>query len=361
MLYYIFIHIFSRYLFDYEQHQREKEKKLLGEGKKCTKSEKSTKHARNSSVNAAGKSKDEIQSKSDSDKDSKELNPSDHNKLLTHGKPSRGGKAKNKGEITKAKAERIKSLKTPNSPKLHPKSPCSPKSLSSVGASGSTGCPSPSENVCDSSEVRTKTEQAACCDMTKDDKNVRKATDLMDMKEDDSNKEEVKDQNGTAKNVKNTLSDVTKKETKEKAFRNDRRSTKDIESSNKDKNEEEKRRNDKMEVMMDDVKKEDVEEEEEEKMKEESGAEMEDAVDVVNSPSGASDSVDGDEEYVKRADKKSAGQAEDKSEVSGELGGKQDGCIDVDGLEYKLNDRIDVRYGRGRNATVYQAKVGNFQ
>ena len=85
---------------------------------------------------------------------------------------------------------------------------------------------------------------------------------------------------------------------------------------------------------------------------EQEGTDVEDAVDVVNSPSGTSETVDSDDRGERKTDKKS------KKKGEGKNGAKIDDVSDdVDGLEYKLNDRIDVRYGRGRNATIYHAKV----
>ena len=89
---------------------------------------------------------------------------------------------------------------------------------------------------------------------------------------------------------------------------------------------------------------------------------VEDAVDVVNSPSETSETVDSDERSERKTEKRSKKKREGKNgpknnDVKNTDVKNSDVSDDVDGLEYKLNDRIDVQYGRGRNATIYHAKV----
>lgn len=280
-------------------------------------------------------------------------------------------------------------------------SPCSPKSISSVSASDSTGCPSPADNYCDVRELRGKIDLVL---RKSNEKGSTKGDDLRDSKSDLSDKIRENDDKDTSncktrkltkdktckeveivvkleKNIANVEMNVENKtEARDNLSKDDESTCKEgtllkedekqnCKNSEKESNLKEDSVNDKedlkkiqdggspmdkdsgddqddggdktahhMDTPMDDEGQE--------------GTDVEDAVDVVNSPSGTSETVDSDDRGERQADRKP------KKKGEGKNGAKSnDGSDDVDDLEYKLSDRIDVRYGRGRNATIYHAKV----
>lgn len=330
---------------------------------------------------------------SDSEKDLKELPLCEDNKLPSTPAPKRGRGRR------KTRIERSKSLKSPNSPALSPLSPCSPKSFSSVSASESTGCPSPADNYCDVRELRGRIDLVLEKSL---DKGLSKGEDLRGIKSDlpDRNRE------GDSKCGKNSVICKSRKEKKDELceenvtseismvkqenvtvnmemdVQNDDEVTgddftkdnEDAESKRNDdtsSNEDEKQCLKDVKMIQDGVNRSDeggVDDPDDDGCDKtvdidthldnqgQEGTDVEDAVDVVNSPSGTSETVDSDDRGERKTEKK--GKKSGKGEGSGKTGAKNnDVSDDVDGLEYKLNDRIDVKYGRGRNATIYHAKV----
>ena len=291
----------------------------------------------------------------------------------------------------KARSDRSKSLKSPNSPTLSPLSPCSPRSISSVSASESLGCPSPADNYCDVRELRGKIDLVLS---KSNDKTVTKSDDVNDSKKDfpdkgnkatgtSSNKakrETIKEAEIVVKLEKNVASLGRKIEGEAKTcdgFPKDTESTCEELGEDEQKNcknserEESLKRNfgtvESSKDLKDDGnpldkgggdehpgegnKGETVHIDTIMDNQEQEGSDVEDTVDVVNSPSGTSETVDSDDRE-RKADKKS------KKKGEGKDGSKStDTSDDLDELAYKLNDRIEVRYGRGRNATIYHAKV----
>ena len=271
-------------------------------------------------------------------------------------------------------------------------SPCSPKSISSVSASESTGCPSPADNYCDVRELRGKIDLVLgkCSE-----KGSGKGDDMKDSNCDlpDRNKENESKDNSKSKKRKVKACKETELVVKlERTVANQGTSVKsETESGNDSKVDAESgdtlSKNDDVKKdcknveKEDNLKKDDVSDEKEAKKSDGSGSpldegggddlgdcgdkadfgtpmdnqgqegtDVEDAVDVVNSPS--STSVDSDDRGERKTERKSKKKVEGKTEAK-----NTDASGDADVLEYKLNDRIDVRYGRGRNATIYHAKV----
>lgn len=334
---------------------------------------------------------------SDSEKDLKELPLFEDNKPSTN--PSTPAAKRGRGR-RKNRIERSKSLKSPNSPALSPLSPCSPKSFSSVSASESTGCPSPADNYCDVRELRGKIDlvlEKSC------EKGLSKGEDLRDVKSDlpDRNRE------GDSNCSEDSLTYKSRKEKDKLCKENVTSEIAVVKQENFVVNVEMDVQNDDEGAGDDLIKDGDAESkcdddtllkegekqcvkdvkmtQDGESRSDEGGVDdpdddgggktvdidkhaenqgqestdVEDAVDVVNSPSGTSETVDSDDRGERKTEKK--GKKSGKGESSGKTGAKNnDVSDDVDGLEYKLNDRIDVKYGRGRNATIYQAKV-NFE
>ncbi|CAB4030971.1 AT-rich interactive domain-containing 4B-like isoform X2, partial [Paramuricea clavata] len=352
----------------------------------------------NTSSNTAANSKQDEETLigSDSEKDLKELPLCNDNKLLTQHKPaSKRGRGRRRARSNKA-------LKSPSSPGLSPLSPCSPKSISSVSASDSTGCPSPADNYCDVRELRGKIDLVLRKSNEKGSTN--KGDDLRDSKSDLSDKIRGNDDKDTSNcKTRKLTKDKTCKEVEivvklEKNIANVEINvenkteagdnlTKDDESTCKEGTllKEDEKQNCKNSEKESNLKEDSVNDKEDLKKIQDGGSPMdkdggddpddggdktvhhmdtpmddegqegtdvEDAVDVVNSPSGTSETVDSDDRGERKADTKP------KKKGEGKNGAKSnDGSDDVDDLEYKLNDRIDVRYGRGRNATIYHAKI----
>lgn len=318
----------------------------------------------------------------------KELSLCNGDKLSTQPKTTaKKGRGKRKG-----RSDRSKSLKSPSSPTLSPLSPCSPRSISSVSASESLGCPSPADNYCDVRELRGKIDLVLGKSI---DKTVTKSDDVDDSKKDlpdkgnkgtgnsinKAKKETIKEAEIVVKLEKNVASLGRKIESEAKTcddFPKDTESTCEKLGEDEQKNcknserEESLKRNFETEESSKDLKDdgnpldkgggdehpgegnkgETVHMDTIMDNQEQEGSDVEDTVDVVNSPSGTSETVDSDDRGERKADKKS------KKKGEGKNGSKSnDTSDDLDELAYKLNDRIEVRYGRGRNATIYHAKV----
>lgn len=265
--------------------------------------------------------------------------------------------------------ERGKSLKCSNSLGLSPPSPYSPKSISSVSASESAGCPSPGDNYCDVRELRGRVDSViGKCD--EKDQNLSFGSmknDVIDQNRENGSKDisnckprklkkgkackedeiPMKVMNSTV-NVENDIEvkhDVTKEE--ECACKEDKlQNNKILRRLNEDNPLDEgdgsgddlgKTVHD-IDTFMD--------------IQGQEGTDVEDAVDVVNSPSGTSETLDSDDRCERKTEKKSK-----KKESEGKQLSTNDVSDGSDDLKYNINDRIDVRYGRGRNATIYHAKV----
>ena len=270
-------------------------------------------------------------------------------------------------------------MKSTSSPTLSPLSPCSPRSISSVSASESIGCPSPADNYCDVRELRgkidsvlskndlpdkesrgnsnskTKKETVKTCKeaeiVVKLEKNianlgrkVERATEAVGnfAKDIESTCDEDsilgEDQKKHCKNFEKEVCLNRNVETEENQDLKNNGSPLDKGGGDEHPGEDSGGKTVLMDTPMDD--------------QEQEGSDVEDTVDVVNSPSGTSETVDSDDRGERKAEKKS------KKKGEGKNGGKShDTNDDVDELTYKLNDRIEVRYGRGRNATIYHAKV----
>lgn len=338
---------------------------------------------------------------SDAEKDLKELPLSEDDKLLTQ----RNANAKSGRGKRKTRTNRSKSLRSPTSPGLSPLSPCSPKSISSISASESTGCPSPAENFCNVRELRGKIDLVLGKSY---EKSCSDGDDLRDRKCDLSSKEIDSKDNFSCKtkrenriykeselvvklenlaNVEKSKANVERdKENRDNAgddlTKYDSESTGKKDSLSKENEKQEIKNSEKESIIKKNIKNEEslkgekniqgggshvdegggedsddsgdktVAMDTETDNRGQEGSDVEDAVDVVNSPSSTSETVDSDDRSERKTDKKG------KRKGEGKTGAKNDDVSDSsEGLEYKLNERIEVRYGRGRNATIYHAKV----
>lgn len=285
---------------------------------------------------------------SDSEKDNK------NSKIISIIKsPSKRGRY-----VRKAKPDRTQSLKSPSSPACAPRSPCSPRSVGSVSPSECTGSPS-EPNVCDARELRAKTESipnknalkvsgitddscetiANSCKKDRNSKlkspvkNIEPGSQNMDA--DHEYHEECDTEHSFDKNTNEGCKD-SKNLNRELNVKNDMKNCRDEEDPLDEGGGDGCHREDaqKMDVSL---------------AKE--CSEEEDTVDVVNSPSGTSVTVDSDDRVERKKCKK---KVEQKNVTKGDV------VVDEmdNRFEYKVDDRIDVRYGRGRNMAVYHAKVG---
>ena len=411
---YISFFVYSRYLYDYELHTRQKGEKMADEKVKKSEKDKKSSGEKSTLDNTAANSAHEKETPvgSDSEKDLKELPLLEDTKLSSQRKRTR------KRGRGRRKTGTDRSLKSPNSPRLSPMSPCSPKSISSISASDSTGCPSPRGNYCDLKELRGKIDSVLGKSSEKD---VSKVEDVSESKTDSPNESDsINPKDGcnfkTRKEKKNKVCKENVSKSENDALKQENivanvedvivnkemdmnveagdDLTKDAESTckgesllkedkigdcnNLDKenlekdsiNDEEESGKDNQvkgthsdegasDDADDDGGEKTVEMDTHEDNQEPEGTDIEDAVDVVNSPSDTSETVDSDERSEQKAEKKTRknGKGEDPTRTGTN---RNEDCDDVDGLEYKLNDRIDVRYGRGRMATIYHAKVSTY-
>jgi hypothetical protein len=381
-------------------HTRQDDESPVSEkGKKTTNKSSNVNTSNNAATNINQNEESPIGS--DSEKDLKELPLVSDNKIPAQQKAaSKRARGKRKG-----RSDRGKNLKSPNSPAL---SPCSPRSISSVSASESTGCPSPAGNYCDVRELEGKIDlvlgkgnekvlakeddlddgknlpEKICendgknspnCNTRnlKKDKTCKVAEIVVKLEKNVANVEtnlENKTEAGedsTKDDESSCKGDASLKEDKKQDFKDSEKESSLAKGSLNDNEEAKKFQDDGSPV--DEGGGDDPDNGDEDKNvhmdtsgdnQDQESTDVEDAVDVVNSPSGTSETVDSDERSERKTKSKKKGEGKNGSrnnDVKNNDVKNNDVSDDVDGLEYKLNDRIDVRYGRGRNATIYHAKV----